>query len=185
MRGAWLTRSEICQALKLTQGKFDRGLSQKLKWTCFGSRKKFFLPESKIPAAVKKNYEDSIVEYMDNSGVNEVEVDDMLNDVTDVTAAVDDDLAAARLENLKARTSLINEKLENRKQELWAEWNEAFFETFSEAFAKFKNELISLHLNEEQLKELTEKLENALKLMKDKLDAMYTNFSKEDEEQEK
>ncbi len=82
------------------------------------------------------------------------------------------------------RTALLKQQLEEKKQELWAEWNEAFFDTFTEAFSKFKNDLISLHLGEEQLSILTEKLENALKMMQEKLDAMWIKFKNGENDEE-
>jgi len=165
------------QALKITQGKFDRSLGMTLKWKLVGSRKKYFLTEDKIPKDLKSNYD--LVEFDDEAQ----QVEEVLGDITNISGMTSDELNAARLDNLKARTKLIEEKLENRKQELWAEWNEAFFEAFTEAFSKFKNDLISLHLGEEQLSILTEKLENALSLMQDKLDAMWNKFTNEEEEQ--
>ena len=56
MKGAWLTRADIMQALKITQGKFDRGLGMKLKWKLFGSRKKYFLTEDRMPDEVRQQY---------------------------------------------------------------------------------------------------------------------------------
>lgn len=64
------------------------------------------------------------------------------------------------------------------------EWNEAFFNEFSSAFAKFKNALIECHLNEEQIKTLQEKLASALSSLQDKLDTMYSDFLKDKEESE-
>ena len=45
------------QALKITQGKFDRSLGMTLKWKLVGSRKKYFLTEDKIPKDLKSNYD--------------------------------------------------------------------------------------------------------------------------------
>lgn len=113
------------------------------------------------------------------------QVEEILGDISNPNGVPLDDMNAARLANLQARTNLINEKLENRKNELWSEWNEKFYDVFSEAFGKFKNELISLHLDEEQLAALTEKLNSALKIMQDRLDYMYNEFVNEDEEEQK
>jgi len=147
-----------------------------LKWKLVGSRKKYFLTEDKIPKDIKSNYD--LVELDDE--VQQVE--EVLGDInTDIS--IDDDLKSARLDKLKVETALAQQKLEEQKQGIWNEWNEAFFEAFTEAFSKFKNDLISLHLGEEQLSILTDKLENALSLMQDKLDAMWNKFTNEEEEQ--
>ena len=163
--------------------KFDRKFAPHLKWKLNGNRKLYFLTEDKMTTAALKCYEDQLQEYDEDAQ----QVEDIIGDVSDgveLLPNASDDLKAAQLENLKARTALINEKLENRKSQLWSEWNSAFFDTFTEAFAKFKNEIISLHLNEEQLVTFQEKLELALKVMKDRLDGMWNRFKEEEEEEE-
>lgn len=85
----------------------------------------------------------------------------------------------------KLELRCFGEKLERRKTELFNEWSEAFFTAFSEAFSKFKNELISLQLSEEQLTTLQDKLDFALKSLSDKLaflEADYVADDKEDDE---
>ena len=182
MRGCWLSQAECCRLLDVTQTKFDRTLAPHLKWKFKGARKLYFLTEDKMTDEVIKLYDDQMKELDDEAQ----QVEDVLGDLTDASGVVTDELTAARLDNLKARTRLIEEKLEARKSELWSEWNSVFFEAFTEAFAKFKNEIISLHLNEEQLTVFQEKLETALTLMKTRLDGMWNRFKEEeDEEQDK
>lgn len=163
--------------LKINQKTFEKNLSQSLKWKLVGARKKYFIKASMMPIESKEAYDGKFVELDQEAE----EVDDVLGDIA---ATPSDELTAARLENIKARTAMLQEKLEAHKQELWSEWNAAFFECFTEAFAKFKNDLISLHLGEEQLGILTQKLESALKIMQDKLDAMWSDFNKEQEEEQ-
>ena len=113
------------------------------------------------------------------------DVEEVIGDVTDGIEMLPNnssEMLEAKLANIKARTALIEQKLEEQKQNIWNEWNAEFFETFAEAFAKLKNELISMHLNEEQINALNEKLDNAITLMKDKLDAMWNKFVTENEE---
>ena len=57
-----------------------------------------------------------------------------------------------------------------------------FFEIFSNAFAKFKNDLISLHLNEDQLSILNEKLESALRSMDDGITQINSEWMNEGED---
>lgn len=182
--GCWLPRSEILQALKMSCGKFDRGLGTTLKWKFDGHRKKYFLPTDMMPPDVKKAYSGMVIELDGDAE----QVEDILGDITSLPPGaaqlMGDELTAARLSNLKARTALIEQKLEEQKQAIWNEWNEEFFDAFTEAFSKFKNELISLHLNEEQIATLAGKLENALKLMQDKLDAMWAKFKEGEKGQE-
>ena len=89
---------------------------------------------------------------------------------------LDSQLQAAQLDNIKARTKALGEKLQRNRQELWNGWSEEFFECFSQSFAKLKNTLVSLQLDEEQLQTLNEALDSALSSMKDKLDFMYNDF---------
>ena len=62
-RGAWLTRADILQALKLSQGKFERGLGQVLKWKLVGSRKKYFLTVDLMPEEARKAYRGMLTDY--------------------------------------------------------------------------------------------------------------------------
>lgn len=178
MRGIWLTKNECLPIFQVTSNKFDQTLGQSCKCKFVKHRKMFFIKESMMPKHFKKIYADKMVE-LDDDGQT---VEEILGDITALSpsGSNNDEMNAARLDNIKARTKLIEEKLADRKQELWAEWSEAFFTVFTEAFAKFKNELISLHLNESQISTLNDKLEGALSVMQDKLDAMWINF-KEDE----
>ena len=178
MRGVWLTQAECIRLLKIkSQVAFQKGLGKQLKSKLVKSRQKFFVTEEMIPEDVRVGYEDALKEYDDDS----LQVESIIGDVS---ADSMDELTAARLDNIKARTSLINQKLEEQKERLWTEWNEEFFEVFVEAFAKFKNDLISLHLGEEQLNILNDKLELALKSMKDKLDGMWMRFKNQSDETE-
>ena len=96
-----------------------------------------------------------------------------------------EELKTARLDKMRAETALLNEKLAARKEELFSEWSERFFSVFSESFAKFKNALIDIHLDEEQLSLLNEKLDTALKSMGDKLAEINTEWLAEDVEDDK
>jgi len=110
------------------------------------------------------------------------EVENILGDIT--TALPTDELTAARLDNIRARTALLEQKIEEQKQSIWNEWNEAVFEEFSTAFARVKNVLIGLHLDEEQIKQLNDGIDDALKSLSDKLDAMWAKFKNGEEERE-
>lgn len=131
-----------------------------------------------MPQTSRDSYSEKLIEYDDEAA----EVEEVLGDISSGSALANDELTAARLDNLKARTALIEQKLAEQKQTIWNQWNEEFFDAFTEAFGKFKNELISLHLSEEQLNVLTTKLENALTIMQDKLDSMWSRFKNESEE---
>ena len=159
------TFMEIAESLKKRQLK---------KWP------EYFIPLSMMDDKHKKFYEDELVEIDDEAQ----QVEDVLGDIN-TGISIDDDLKSARLDKLKVETALAQQKLEEQKQGIWTEWNAEFFECFSDAFTKFKNELVSLHLNKEQLELLSEKLESALRLLQDQLDAMWSRYMKESKEEEK
>lgn len=79
------------------------------------------------------------------------------------------DLNEARRQEIIMRTKYLSQKIEKKKLELFEEWSEKFFTIFSKNFAKFKNTLIDLHLEEKQLKKLTENLNFALENMEEGL----------------
>lgn len=155
------------------------GIGRKLKFRFFGSRKKFFLPKEEMPEDSASAYDNQFAEL----DADAEQVEDILGDISG--GGISDELTAARLDNLKMRTAVLQQKLDEQKQEIWSEWNEKFFNIFAESFGKFKNDLISLHLGEEQLNILNDKLDSALKIMKDKLDTMWLRYKNEEEEQEK
>lgn len=110
--------------------------------------------------------------------------EDLIIESDDDAAALETMMINARLDNLRARTKEIEEKLDKHKKEVWMEWNEQVFIAFEEAFAKFKNDLISLHLNEEQLNALKDRLTESLKMLKTKLDFMYAHYKEQIEEEQ-
>lgn len=138
----------------------------------------YFIPYQMMTPKMQKAYRDQLVEYDEDAQ----EVEDVIGDVTDgidLLPNTSAELTAAKLENLKARTSLINEKLEQRKTELFSEWSEKFFDVFANAFARFKNSLVELHLSEEQLNTLTDNLETALKSMNDGIEQINAEWMNE------
>jgi hypothetical protein len=89
-------------------------------------------------------------------------------------------LQQARLGEVIARTKWIEQKLEKRKQEIYQEWCERFFTVFAREFGKFKNSLIELRLEEEQLKKLKENLEFAVSNLEDSLIEIYDEYMAEE-----
>lgn len=182
MRGLWLTRNEIMQSLGIKQSFFDSQLAKELPYKLKGSRKKYFVGEDRLSQNAKSAYADRFVDYDDEAA----EVEDVLGDVSSGVSGGPslDDLNAARLDNIKARTALISQKIVDQKREVWEEWNKEYFEIFADAFSKFKNELVSLRLSKDQLEVLKEKLETALSLLKDGLDGMWARYIEDKKEEE-
>lgn len=146
-------------------------------------RTEYFIPYQMMTLKMQKAYKDQLIDFDEDAQ----EVENILGDVTegvDLLPSSNSELTEARLDNLKARTALINEKLEQRKTELFSEWSEKFFDVFANAFARFKNSLVELHLSEEQLNTLTDNLENALKSMNDGIEQINAEWMNEEEEKE-
>ena len=187
MKGVWITRTAAAIANGVSQTVFNRKVlpTLRIKKKKPNSVPLVFLPTDKMLPMYIETYKDDIVEEDDTTQ----QVEQVLGDITNLAEVNYTDpnsaLQEARLDNLRARTSILTEKLEARKREMFSEWTEKFFGIFAMSFSKFKNELISLHLNEEQLNTLNEKLEYALKTMKDGLDAINAEWMDEDEEEKK
>lgn len=181
MKGSWLTMTDAAVAMGKTPPQFAK-YKDVLKTRPKGKRVEYFLPEKMMTAKYKKYYADVMTEY--DEGAQEVE--EIIGDVTDgidLLPNTSAELTEAKLANIKARTALINEKLDARKQDLFNEWSEKFFDIFSNAFARFKNTLIELHLNEDQLKTLTDNLETALKSMNDGVEQINAEWMNEQDEE--
>lgn len=179
MIGVWLNKSEAAAACELSPHFFLTKKAPYLRTKKVKKRTLFFVPQDDLTEMARKNYGSQLCMLDDEAE----QVEDVLGDVTYTDQG--SELTAARLDNLKARTALINEKLAQRKEQLFSEWSERFFLIFSDSFAKFKNSLIDIHLDETQLAVLNEKLETALKSMEDKLTQINEQWLNEDIEDDK
>ena len=90
------------------------------------------------------------------------------------------DLNEARRKEIIVRTKYLEQKIEKKKNELFEEWSERFFQIFSKNFAKFKNSLIELRLEEKQLKKLNENLDLALENMEIGLTEILQEYMNDD-----
>ena len=185
LRGLYLNQQDAATAMGITTPTFSKYRVTLKQRSVKRGRVEYFLPEKMMTAKYRKYYADVMQELDDDAE----EVESILGDVSDtadiLTSSPSNELTEAKLDNLKARTALINEKLEQRKTELFSEWSEKFFEVFSNAFARFKNSLVELHLSEEQLSTLTDNLENALKSMNDGIEQINAEWMNEQNEEDK
>lgn len=174
--GAWLTKSLAAAAVGLTTFNFTKEYAGKLKQqTNKRGYVEYYVPFTKMLKQSRENYK-SMREAQ--------EVEDVIGDVTEgieMLPNASSELTEAKLDNIRARTALINEKLDQHKQELWNEWNEAVFNEFSESFARVKNALIAIHLSEEQITQLNTEIDNALKNLTLRLDSMWSKFKNSEE----
>lgn len=131
----------------------------------------------------QKQYEDKIIEI-----TGDPEVDDVLTDLN-VAGDFDNslsnlDLQEARRQKIIKETEYLSQKITAKKEQLFSEWSERFFTVFSKNFAKFKNNLINLHLTKDQMKTLNENLDLALQNMKQSLDEIENEYLTGDDENE-
>lgn len=182
MKGCWLSKSKAALAAGMTAHEFQRTYATKLKERKEGKWPEYFLPEDNMTDTSKAALADCM-EELPSDDVADI-VEGILGDISQgslegargIPLDLDSQLQAAQLDNIKARTKALGEKLQRNRQELWNGWSQEFFECFSQSFAKMKNTLVSLQLDEEQLQTLNEALDSALSSMKDKLDFMYNDF---------
>lgn len=128
----------------------------------------------------QKQYEDKIVEVADDPNVNEVLTE--LNVAGDFDNSLNTlDIQEARRQKIIKETEYLSQKITAKKEQLFNEWSERFFTVFSKNFAKFKNTLIDLHLEEKQLKKLKENLDFALSNMEEGLSEILNDYINEDD----
>lgn len=158
----------------------------KLKSKNIPGKKKpeYFLTEEFLSSDYKKNHKDELIELDDEDINDENMINDILGDIAgnNNSLPIDPenvDLNEARRQEIIMRTKFLEQKIEKKKNELFNEWSERFFEIFSKNFAKFKNTLIDLHLEEKQLHKLTENLNLALENMEDGLNEILQEHMNE------
>ena len=183
-----MTISNAQVATGLTFGWFRKKVLPHLKTRPVPGKKKpeYFLTEEFLPAVYKKNHKHEFteeeIEELENESddiVNDILEDISVNNISDTSENVD--LNEARRQEILMRTKFISQKIEKQRLELFEEWSQRFFQIFSKNFAKFKNSLIELRLEEKQLKKLNENLEFALENMETSLsDILNENITEDD-----
>ena len=184
-----MTISNAQVATGLTFGWFRKKVLPHLKTRPVPGKKKpeYFLTEEFLPAVYKKNHKNEFteeeIEELENESddiVNDILEDISVNNISDTSENVD--LNEARRQEILVRTKYLEQKIDKKKNELFSEWSERFFMIFSKNFAKFKNTLIDLHLDEKQLNKLNENLDLALANLEEGLNEILNEYVNEDED---
>lgn len=184
-----MTISNAQVATGLTFGWFRKKVLPHLKTRPVPGKKKpeYFLTEEFLPAVYKKNHKNEFteeeIEELENENddiVNDILEDISVNNISDTSENVD--LNEARRQEILMRTKYLSQKIEKQRLELFEEWSQRFFQIFSKNFAKFKNTLIDLHLEENQLNKLTENLNFALENMKEGLNEILNEYVNDEED---
>ena len=187
-KGIWLTQAKGQTATGITMGLFRAKILQQLVSRPVPGKKKleYFVTEDLLTEVYKKSHKDELIELDDEDINDEKIVNDILGDIAsnNSVAQMDPenaDLNEARRQEIIMRTKYLSQKIEKRKLELFEEWSEKFYMIFSKNFAKFKNTLIDLHLEEKQLNKLNENLNFALSNMEEGLNEILNDYVNEDD----
>lgn len=181
MTGIWSTRSNLFYYTGLNGYQLDK-LLQKCKRKGEGKKKQWFVPaqyltqQSKQDLILTEENEDQFLDQLaSNVDFNSDEEDPQLQELNK-------QLKKARKEKIQKQTAFLEQRLQRRKLELYNQWSERFFEVFADSFGKFKNELINLHLNQEQITLLQQSLDNCLNNMQLGLSDIWRQFTKQEQQ---
>ena len=187
-KGIWLTQAKGQTATGITMGLFRAKILPQLVSRPVPGKKKleYFVTEDLLTEVYKKSHKDELIEVDDEDINDEKIVNDILGDIAGNNSVVqmdpeNADLNEARRQEILMRTKYLSQKIEKKKLELFEEWSERFFFIFSKNFAKFKNSLIELHLEENKLKTLNENLNFALANMETSLSEILNEYMNDDE----
>ena len=192
IKGLWLTQAQAQLATGKPMSLFRAKVMPNLKMKKIPGKKKplYFLTEEYFTEVYKKNNAEDLIELDDENIDDENMINDILGDITGSANNVqidpeNVDLNEARRQEIIVRTKYLEQKIDKKKNELFEEWSERFFQIFSKNFAKFKNTLIDLHLEEKQLKKLNENLDFALENMEIGLTEILNDYVNEEEDDKK
>ena len=183
MTGVWSTRSNLFYYTGLNGYQLDKFL-QKCKIKGEGKKKQWFVPAQKLTEQAKQ---DLILSQQQNDQI----LDELASNV-DFDQNEDPQLKQlnkqykkAKIAKTKKDTAFLQQRLERRKLELYNQWSERFFQLFADSFGKFKNQLINLHLNQEQIASLQQSLDNCLNNMQLGLVDIWNQFAKQEQQDAK
>lgn len=184
MTGVWTTRSNAFYYTGLNGYQLDK-LLQKCKRKGEGKKKQWFIPAQYLTQQSKQDLiltEDQSDQILDELAGN-VNFDS--DDDDPQLAELNKQLKKARKDKIQKQTAFLQERLQRRKLELYNQWSERFYQVFADNFGKFKNELINLHLNQQQISSLQQSLDNCLNNMQLCLSDIWNEFAKKDAEDAK
>ena len=187
VKGKYLTQTECILYTGKSQSHFIGSLKHKLAYKQEGKRKYYFLPTKYWDKHHKDEHIDEAIlfnadepEEIDDEKI----IDEILTSDLENINNTNKELQEARKKEIVTRTKYLEQKIIDKKHELFAEWSERFFEVFQKSFQKFKNSLIELRLEEDKLNKLNENLDCALKNLEENLNTINNEyiFDKENED---
>lgn len=181
MSGVWTTRSNAFYYTGMNGYQLDK-LLQKCKRKGEGKKKQWFVPaqylteQSKQDLILTEENEDQFLDELAGSVDFDSDEDDP------ELKELNKQLKKARKDKIQKQTAFLQQRLQRRKLQLYNQWSERFFQLFADSFGKFKNELINLHLNQEQIDSLQQSLDNCLNNMQLGLVDIWNQFAHKEEE---
>lgn len=180
MEGVWLNQTDAATALGISVNSFIHKKKRILKDNGqTGHKRKYWITLDSMSAEQRQK-------HRVHAGL--LEADPVLQDLVasvDFTGEKEQiDIQQARRKKIIAETEFLQQKITAKKEQMFAEWSEKFFMVFQKSFAKFKNSLIDLHLNDKQVDKLNENLEYAIKNMEISLSDIREGYLEEEHEEE-
>lgn len=181
MRGFWLSRTDGIFATGKSPYLFDKSARNYNRRGTNGHTRQFFVPQFECTDDFKaKNI--PVEQDIDSDVLDQIVANvDFNSDVED--QSLNRQLKQARKEKILQQTKLIGERLQQRKKELFNDWSQSFFQSFSNHFGKLRNCLVEMHLNEEQITVFNQTLDKCLENMEIDLNKLYNQFTEEGDEQ--
>lgn len=179
MKYVQLNQTDSASALGVSIGNFLGKWKPKLKDNGKkGVKKRYYVPFEEMIPAKQQQYKFNVID--EDTDIN----------ITQLATSVDFtgereqlDLQQVRKRKIIKETEFLSQKIIAKKEQMFAEWSEKFFIVFQKSFAKFKNALIDLHLDDVQVKKLNENLEYAIKNMEMSLSDIKEGYIEERDEQ--
>lgn len=182
MKGYWLERGQGLIATQKSPYHFDRMTKTlKSKGTNCHNRQ-YFIPQYQCTEQFRaKNI--PCQEQLDSDVLDQLVANVDFNlDTDDQMDTLNKQFKKARIQKTLTDTKLQNQKLQQRKKLLFAQWSEKFFDQFSNHFGKLRNCLINMHLNQQQINVFNQTLDNCLNNLQLSLDNIWNQFQEEKED---
>lgn len=181
MKGYWLKRVDGIFATNKKPWAFDR-LSMTLERRGKNCHvRQYFIPQQMCTDQYRQN-NIPVEEQIGNSVIEQLASNVDFNQGDE--DSLSKQLKQARLEKIKTDTKLINQKLDQRKKLLFAEWSQKFYDQFSNHFGRLRNCLVNMHLNEQQIAKFNQTLDNCLNNLQLSLDTIWNDFTSQEKADE-
>lgn len=180
MKYVWLNQTNAASALGVSVNTFIGQWKTKLRDNGEQSQKKRYLvPFDEMIPAKQEQYKFNVIDENTDANVEQLIASvDFTGDKSEL------DIQQVRKRKIIKETEFLSQKILAKKEQMFAEWSEKFFMIFAKSFAKFKNSLIDLRLDDIQVKKLNENLEYAIKNMELCLSDIKSDYMEDADEED-